>query len=155
MEPEWLDKAKRLRAKNESYAKIAQAVGFSATTVARKLDPSYDEAQRLSARRSYRLHLEKHRAKANRKSPCPSCGQPMCWRAEMCLSCRHKVRQESYREIAGMWNAGEDSISIAYALSMAPGSVQTIISRLRRRGWDLEYRRPEAIENFGRKSDGV
>lgn len=53
----------------------------------------------------------------------------------------HRARSRD-RDVARLWNAGSSAAEIAAAIGTTPGTVATMIHRLRERGERLRYRRP-------------
>lgn len=57
---------------------------------------------------------------------------------------RHAARSRD-REIVKLWGAGRSAAEIAEAIGTTPGTVSTMIHRLRERGEHLPYRRPPLV----------
>lgn len=80
---------------------------------------------------------------------CEICEQPLGSGAidAVCLSCIVAGSAWAHRHITRLWNRGLDRAEIATELGYTPGSVTTIVRRLRAQGRILERRLPlELIE---------
>jgi transcriptional regulator with XRE-family HTH domain len=62
-----------------------------------------------------------------------------------CGGARCYAARSRDREIVRLWNAGHSTAEIAEAIATTPGSVSTMIHRLRERGEPLPYRRPPLL----------
>jgi CRP-like cAMP-binding protein len=77
-------------------------------------------------------------AKRNRHPSCEVCGGPLGHGRRagegVCQGCEHAGAEWGHRQLARLWNVGLDQRQISEQLGYAPGSINTLVTRLRRRG---------------------
>ena len=91
---------------------------------------------------------------AARAGSCVDCGAQVLPRSKRCHAChcravarRRKVLRVKERAmVVRMWDEGASIREIAEALGRPPGTVQSMISRMRRQGVYLAYRRQRRAE---------
>lgn len=74
---------------------------------------------------------------------CEVCTLPLGDGAQegVCRGCLVTGGQWAHRQLQRLWNAGLARGRIARQLGYSPGSVTTIVLRLRKRGWTMQERR--------------
>lgn len=140
----------RLRREGLSMRKIADATGTSPSTVARIVNPEVmKERDRVGNARQL---ASKRRYTRKTRRTC-ACGRLMWRSSTRCRDCIRAAQDARRAEFIERWNSGQSSYTIALALDMRPNAVAVQVSNLRKKGYALNYRRPDAIKNGHRLAE--
>ncbi len=74
---------------------------------------------------------------------CEICSAPLGVAADeaVCRGCLASGAQWAHRQIVRLWNSGKTAPQIATELGYTRASIDVIVRRLRKQGYDLERRR--------------
>lgn len=146
----WRDEAKRLRSEeNKTYLEIADTLGIPRTTVWYAINDESRVKQNTPER-----NAQKRKWDAVHKYDTCHCGARKVSCAEQCKSCWDK--QKSFvstfnRALTiAMWSDGCTATEIGEQVGWDPRTTQVMVSKYRRQGYDLPYRRPDRVVSFAR-----
>lgn len=156
MVSELTHEAHRLRKMGLSYPKIAAELGVSVTTLIKHLRPEYAEKQRQASlkwkHRNKQAVLQYDRDYMRRldvRGSCVECGGPMGInkkrRDGRCRKCVVAQKEHNWRIVQRMWRDGASCQEIADALGWTVNHTNVQMTRMRKAGWDLPYRRPRKV----------
>lgn len=147
---EKIERAKQLRADGLPYREIGERLGVHLHTAFRWLNPDYEEAQRQVARgykdrnrEAMRVYGREYRR--THKGKCSSCGGEMERQHDggVCLACREEEVHRRAEMLERWWAEGLTLKEIASKLGLTVNHVGSELNRLRKKGYNLPYRRKQ------------
>lgn len=133
--------ARALREQGMSYQQIGEALGVGKTSAYRLCGNKVGQSTRAQKAASEERH----------RKACADCGGPMsmgsAWRDNrLCRACLNVVnarRKHTRREqIHAMWHDGLMLREIAERLDSSKAAIGAEVTKMRRDGWDMPYRKP-------------
>jgi transposase len=122
-----------------TLAAVARRLGVSSSTVLRWTDPRVAEDSRVKARAWKAEHPEQVREwELGHRGVC-ACGASISRTGSQCEACYSSRGAERHAEVARLYRDGLTVREIAAQVHMTPGSVGTLIVRLRKAGVDVPH----------------
>lgn len=143
--------AKQLRARGLTHREIGERLGYTSSAITKLLNPdAAREWNRRQEQRPERKAAKRRWEVEHDRPPCSRCGAPMGvgahrYERDTCRTCYDRDRAAKVaaraERIVAWWDEGLSLQEIADCLGWSRGQVGVEMHRLRRRGYDLPYRR--------------